>query len=60
MWLTCFLSLHLLLYILSNSQSLSPGESTELWGNMEKADPVRYQDPDGIIGEDALWKFLGL
>lgn len=60
MWLACFLSCHLFLYILSNNQSLSSKESTELWGNMEKVDPIRYQKPDGTMGEDAFLKFLAL
>lgn len=32
----CFLSYHLLLYILANNQSFSSGETTELQGNLEK------------------------
>ena len=54
MWLACFLSYHLLLDILSNNQSLSSEGSTELRGNMGEGDPIRYQDPDGTMGEDAF------
>ena len=32
----CFLSYHLLLYILANNQSFSSGETTELEGNLEE------------------------
>lgn len=48
-----FLSCHLLLDILSNNQSLSLEGSPELWGNVEKGDPIRYQDPDGTMIEVA-------
>lgn len=58
MCLSCLLGGHLLFAYFLITRVLALGDTLKLWGNLEKIDAARYEDPDNCMGEDTLLKLF--